>query len=213
MSIPEVTTVPDAIDGVLIEGVDYVGKTTVCGHLARLAGAARPVSVGRCYLHRTPLIEFLERAAAGSDDMIVRDHYYTAALVSDIATARPPGEYRVQDRHWLTQLGRNTFFHTGPDIVAPGYFLDAHRPFARNVLLTSSVAAKVERAAQRPPKSPRDGYLRAHPEVHQEYETFLRTLLPPAEDWLVLDTTGLPADEVARRVLDYCGLDRAAGAA
>jgi hypothetical protein len=213
MTGPEVTTVTDAIDGVLIEGVDYVGKTTVCGHLARLAGVARPVSVGRCYLHRTPLIEFLERAAADSDDMIVRDHYYTAALVSDIAMPRRLDDYRVQDRHWLTQLGRNTFFHSGPDVVPPSYFLEAHRPFARNVLLTSSAAAKADRAAQRPPKSPRDGYLRAHPQVHQEYETFLRTLLPPTEDWLELDTTGLPADEVARRVLDYCGLSHAAGAA
>lgn len=204
----------ETVDGVLIEGVDYVGKTTVSLRLAQLISKeGRRVSVGRCYLNRTPLIEFLEREAQKSNDMIVRDHYYTAALVSDLALFAHPDDYRVQDRHWLTQLGRNLFFHTaaGPVIPRP-YFLEAHRPFARNVLLTSSAEAKAERAAGRTATSPRDRYLLTHPDVHQEYEEFLRTLLPPAEDWLVLDTTAQSVDEVALQILNYCALPSPVGA-
>jgi thymidylate kinase len=199
---------------VLIEGVDYVGKTTVAGRLAELiAASGHPVSLGRCYVNRTELIDFLEREASKSDDMITRDYYYTAALVCDLALLTRPDDYRVQDRHWLTQLGRNAFFHSGDELVPARHLLEAHHPFARNVLLTSSSAAKVERAARRPAKSPRDRYLKAHPELHQDYESFLTSLLPPAEDWLILDTTSRSVDEVAEQILRYRGPDRIAGAA
>jgi thymidylate kinase len=204
----------DPINGVLIEGVDYVGKTTVALRLGELiAATGQPVSVGRCYVNRTELIEFLEGEASKSDDMITRDYYYSAALVCDLALMTLPDDYRVQDRHWLTQLGRNAFFHSGNELVPTRHLVEAHRPFARNVLLTSSSAAKVERASRRPAKSPRDRYLMAHPELHQEYELFLTGLLPPAEDWLILDTTSRSVDEVAERILAYCGPNRLAGAA
>ena len=198
----------ESLDGVLIEGVDYVGKTTVALRLAELIRQdGREVSVGRCYVDRTPLIEFLEREAQKSADMIVRDHYYTAALISDIAAAVQPSDYRVQDRHWLTQLGRNMFFHTGEQVFPARYFSEAHRPFARNVLLTSSASAKADRAASRPAKSPRDQYLLARPDLHQKYEAFLQTLVPAEEDWLILDTTELSVDEVAREIHAYCLAD------
>ncbi|GII90132.1 hypothetical protein [Sinosporangium siamense] len=195
----------DMIEGVLLEGVDYVGKTTVSHRLADLMGRnGRTIGLGQCYLQRSPLIEFLEKEAKKSDDMMVRDYFYTAALVSDLSTLVPPREYRVQDRHWLTQLGRNAFFHT-EEMVPARYLLEEHRPFTHNVLLTSSARSKRERTAGRQPGSPRDAYLAAHPEVHQEYEDFVTALLPADENWLVLDTTDCPVDEVARRILAYCG--------
>jgi thymidylate kinase len=195
------------IDGVLIEGVDYVGKTTVARKVAQLlAAVSRPVDLGRCYVQPSPLVAFLEEEATKYDDMLARDYFYSAALIADLATLTPPSTYRVQDRHWLTQVGRNAFFHSGDDRLPIRYFEEAHLPFTHNVLLTSSAAAKAERAAMRPAKSPRDRYLKANPDVHQEYEAFLLPLLPPEENWLVLDTTGLSADDVARQVLARCGL-------
>lgn len=194
------------IDGVLLEGVDYVGKTTVARKVAQLLAVSRPVDLGRCYVQPSPLVAFLEEEATKYDDMRARDYFYSAALIADLATLTPPSTYRVQDRHWLTQVGRNAFFHPGDDRLPIRYFEEAHLPFTQNVLLTSSAAVKAERAAMRPAKSPRDRYLRAHPDIHQEYEDFLLSLLPPEENWLVLDTTGMPADDVARLVLARCGL-------
>jgi thymidylate kinase len=195
------------IDGVLLEGVDYVGKTTVARKVTQLlAAVSRPVSLGRCYVQPGPLVAFLEEEATKYDDMLARDYFYSAALIADLATLTPPSTYRVQDRHWLTQVGRNAFFHAGDGKLPIRYFEEAHLPFTHNVLLTSSAAAKAERVAMRAAKSPRDRYLRANPDIHQEYEDFLLSLLPPEENWLVLDTTGMPADDVARLVLARCGM-------
>jgi hypothetical protein len=195
------------IDGVLIEGVDYIGKTSVARRVTQLLGESRGVAeLGRCYVGQSGLVTFLEAEAARFDDMLTRDRYYSAALVVDLATLTPPSTFRIQDRHWLTQVGRNAFFHRGVDIVPVGCFEQTHIPFVHNVLLTSSAPAKADRAAQRAPKSPRDRYLKANPDVHQAYEDFLLTLLPPEENWLVLDTTGKSIDEVAWQVLARCGL-------
>jgi hypothetical protein len=195
------------IDGVLIEGVDYIGKTSVARRVTELLAESRGAAeLGRCWVGQSGLVTFLEAEAARFDDMLTRDRYYSAALVVDLATLTPPSTFRVQDRHWLTQVGRNAFFHPGLEIVPAGCFERTHIPFTHNVVLTSSKAAKADRATQREPKSPRDRYLRANPDVHQAYEDFLLTLLPPEENWFVLDTTGKSIDEVAWQLVALCGL-------
>lgn len=202
----------EPIDGVLIEGVDFVGKTTVARRLTQLVNElARPASLGRCYVQPSPLTAFLENEAAKYDDMRTRDYYYSAALVADLSMLTPPDDYRVQDRHWLTQVGRNAFFYPGEQMMPGEYVFEAHRPFGHNVLLTSTAATKAQRAERRAATSPRDRFLRANPGLHQDYESFLRTLLPAEEDWLMLDTTDCSVEEVSRQILRYCGLlDQAA---
>jgi thymidylate kinase len=191
------------IDGVLIEGVDYVGKTSVATRMVELlTERGTPASLGKCYLRRTPLIEFLEEQAKRTESMLERDWYYSAAIMADLYAFEPPGTFVVQDRHWLTQVGRNRFFHPGLELIRPGLLEERHHPFRFNVLLTSSLEAKLERSRSRPPNSPRDRYLAERPTLHQDYEQSLVDLLPASERWTVLDTTRMTIDEVAGAVLE-----------
>jgi hypothetical protein len=121
-------------------------------------------------------------------------------MLLDLELFTPPDTMLIQDRHWLSQLGRNRFFHPDRELIPDGLRERRHIPFERNVLLTSSLDAKQERARERTAKSPRDRYLVEHPDAHQHYEEFLRELLPDDEDWLVLDTTGQCVDEVVDAV-------------
>jgi len=202
------------IHGVLVEGVDYIGKSSVCDHLAEVLGARDVrVRLNRCYLERNEVIRELERTAKTLDDAAARDLYYTAAISVDLLVAQetwsqdgPDAPWLVQDRHWLTQVGRNRFFayeHDGGVPIEP--LAAVHIPFSHNVLLQSDSASKQARAGTRPPKSPRDRELRANPDRHQEYDRFLTTLVPEDENWLVLDTTGLTMHETAERILEFVG--------
>jgi thymidylate kinase len=202
----------NCVEGVLVEGVDYIGKTTACGRLAELLTARGvPVRENRCYLVRDPLITFLEDRASESDDPEIRDGYYSAAISADMLAARAgihddelASRWIVQDRHWLTQIGRNRFFAREGEPLPSTALELSHVPFTHNVLLQSNVAAKRARAAARPPKSPRDRLLAENPRLHQQYDDFLRGLLPE-ENWLVLDTSGLSTEETCARILDFLG--------
>jgi thymidylate kinase len=192
------------IRGLLIEGVDFIGKTTVAEKVvAMLNSAGEDATMRKCYASGSPVVRFLDEEAARHEAMLERDLYYSAAIVLDITLLRPPEEFLVQDRHWLSQIGRNRFFHHGRDLLPDGLLEGLHIPFEFNVLLTSTLEAKVQRSAGRPSKSPRDRYLRENPAAHQEYETFLRRLLPRDERWLILDTTDQSADEVAHSILRF----------
>jgi thymidylate kinase len=195
------------IRGVLFEGVDFVGKTSVATRLAfLLAERGTHATLGKCYLKRSPIIEFLEEKAQGTESMVERDWYYSSAILADLASCTPPDTFVVQDRHWLTQIGRNLFFHAETEMIPPGLLEEKHIPFQFNILLTSSLEAKMERSQGRPAKSPRDRILAANPTLHQDYEKFLVNLLPKNESWWVLDTTDLDIEQVAQAALKHIGL-------
>ena len=118
------------VNGVLIEGVDYVGKTSVAARLLELIrGEGQSVRPGKCYLRQSPVIDYLEARAKEHWTMIDRDWYYTAAILTDLAAYEPHPEFVVQDRHWLTQLGRNLFFHPNQDLVSKNTIERLHIPF------------------------------------------------------------------------------------
>lgn len=193
-----------AISGVLIEGVDFIGKTSVASRLVEvLESKGRPATMRKCYMSGAPLVEFLDQQATMYDSMLERDSYYSAAILLDLLLFRPLDRFLVQDRHWLSQVGRNLFFHPDRQLIPNGFLETHHIPFAFNVLLTSDLEAKLARSRGRPSKSPRDRYLRKHPAAHQEYEMFLTRLLPTEEDWVVLDTTGKTVDEVVESIRAY----------
>lgn len=193
------------IRGLLIEGTDYAGKTTTSKIIhARLQESGVDSRFAQCYLSGSPIVAFLEAAAKAVDGLEARDWYYSAAILTDLQLiGRGPLEgFRVQDRHWFSQLTRNAFFHPDTVFMPKRHLESQHRPFEINVYLTSSVEAKIERARSRPPKSPRDQLLRDDPTLHQRFDEYSIGLLPENETWYVVDTTGKQPDEVADSVME-----------
>ncbi|HEY3821975.1 MAG TPA: hypothetical protein VGL81_32635 [Polyangiaceae bacterium] len=200
------------IRGLLIEGTDYAGKTTVCS-LVAAALQARGVAthVGHCYVHDATILDHFLAEAKKSTDLLQIDWYYTANILLDLGECRRrlPEAFVVQDRHWLSQVGRNEFFHASEPRLPTRTIWDLHLPFEHNFYLASDLVTKRARSALRPAKSVRDRYLRENPERHQQYDEFLRHLLPEAESWTVIDTSPLTPAEVASRIVDHVTGDTA----
>jgi thymidylate kinase len=199
------------INGVLIEGVDFVGKTSAVSRLMEMMQSeGRSVESGKCYLRRTPVIDYLEAYAKSFWTMIDRDILYTAALLADLATYKPSPEFVVQERHWLTQIGRNQFFHPNRELVSRDTIERLRIPFEHNIFLKCDLKTKLTRCRSRPPDSPRDEYLAANPDAHQDFEALNISLIPAGtESWLILDTSDLTIDEVASKIKEYIDRDRA----
>ncbi|MDJ1158078.1 hypothetical protein QNA08_07500 [Chelatococcus sp. SYSU_G07232] len=202
------------VPGIAIEGVDYIGKTTVAEAILRrltVPPGAPTVVYRKCYMSAAPLVRFLDERARLSDDLETRDWYYTAALMIDLQTLAPvPGAIHLQERHWLTQLGRNAFFHGGKEIYPSERILAARTVFDLGVMLTSDLATKQERARGRLPGSPRDSLLASDPRLHQAYEDFVVGLVPRNEPWIVVDTTNRSPEAVASIILDAYATARSA---
>lgn len=199
------------IKGLLIEGVDYSGKTSVANEVARVINdGGRKVARRNCFVNKHPIIERLVALASGSDGMEARDVIYTSALLLDLILPEPAAdsEVLIQERHVLTQIGRNLFFYDDHQ----GWHIDdmrrLRRPFDRQVYLTSNIDTKRSRTRKRPAKSPRDALLASDPVLHQRYDEAMLQLLPKNEDWLVIDTSTLEVKEIASRIVEYFQQDR-----
>ncbi|HSE18454.1 MAG TPA: hypothetical protein VLB46_15480 [Pyrinomonadaceae bacterium] len=198
------------VNGVLIEGVDFVGKTSVASRLVEIMQSdGDVVRTGKCYLRQSALIDYLQDCARLYRTMIDRDMLYTAALLADLATYTPDPMFVVQDRHWLTQVGRNRFFHSNRELVPNGTIERLRVPFQYNVFLKCDLKTKLVRGGSRLPNSPRDEYLAAHPTAHQDYEALNLSLIPESESWLIIDTSALTIDEVALQIHEYIHRDGA----
>ncbi len=192
------------IHGILVEGTDYAGKTTVCALVARLLGAAGArARVGHGYLNEGPIFEFFSAEAKRSRDLLQIDWFCSLNMLMDLADCRrqPPERFVVQDQHWLSQVGRNRFFHEDAPGLPTQRIWDEHLPFAHQFYLTSDMPTKRARCRLRPVKSARDAYLRAHPGAHQAYDESMLALLPRDEAWTVIDTSALSPYEVAARIM------------
>lgn len=194
------------IPGLLIEGVDYSGKTAVAAALAEMMQARGHAVFRRaCFMHEHPIIDGLLALAKASDRMDERDVCYTASILLDLTLPplpAPPG-YLLQERHTLSQIGRNTFFYDDDARWQVATLRDLNRRFSCQVYLTSNLAAKQARTRTRPPKSPRDALLANDAQLHQRYDDYMRTILPAGENWLVVDTSEIGIAQVARRILDH----------
>lgn len=194
------------IDGLLIEGVDYAGKTAVTDALERLMTALGWKTVRRaCFISQHPIIDALLAQAKASGAMDQRDVFYTSSLLIDLSVPPLPlpNGYLLQERHALTQIGRNTFFYDDPVRWQVETIENLRRPFTAQAYLTSDIVTKRTRTRTRPPKSPRDALLAGDPVLHQRYDDYMRDSLPKDEDWLILDTSHLNVDGVALRLWDY----------
>lgn len=197
---------PSTIPGLLIEGVDYSGKTSVAESLIEMMiGRGRTVYRRACFMNMHPVIDGLLAMAKASDRMDERDVCYTASILLDVSLppSPPTPGYLIQERHVQTQIGRNTFFYDDDDRWHVDQLRRLRRPFSSQVYLTSDLASKHTRTRTRPAKSPRDALLAGDPLLHQRYDDYMRETLPENESWLVIDTSTLGIAEVAERILDH----------
>lgn len=192
--------------GVLVEGVDYSGKTSACSVVERiLQSKGMTPTRNACFLYDHPIIRRLLALAKTSDDMVFRDTCYTASLLLDLSLTDPLclGGFRIQERHVLTQIGRNSYFYDDQE----NWQIDTMRRmrplFSHQIYLTSNIEAKNSRTRSRRPKSPRDALLAADPGLHQHYDDAMRVSLPPGENWHVIDTSDLTIDQVAQAILKH----------
>ncbi len=191
---------PSEINGVLIEGTDFSGKSTIAQIVTGyLAGSA----LRRCFLTEHPLVMFIDREARRYDDIATRDKFYTSALLMDLVLLpdHRPDAFVVQDRHWLSQVGRNLFFHRDNTDFPVEEIIANHVPFRYNFYLSSDIASKQHRASCRKANSPRDSLLAANPDIHQRFDEFHRSLFPQKERWQVLDNSNLTAEQAAREII------------
>lgn len=206
---PQPNSLTHQLSGVLIEGSDYAGKSTVARILVnRLTADGFTVDTGKCYLTQNPVVTFLDNEARRYDDLLARDKFYSAAIVCDLECARvsPPRRFRVQERHWLSQLGRNLFFHPAAQLIPEGYLEAGHMSFTTQIMLYSDIASKKRRSLSRPPESPRDRLLLGDPGLHQAYDEFIKTLLPSGEAWSIIDISEASPNDVAGRIYDQIQL-------
>jgi thymidylate kinase len=203
----------DCVDGLLIEGVDYSGKTSVTDELVRLlARRSQPTVRRACFLNEHPIIDALLSLAKASNSMEARDVCYTSSLLHDLrmpSLPRPAG-YLLQERHVLTQIGRNTFFYDDPERWQVPSMQAMRLAFTCQVYLWSNIEAKRSRTRSRPPKSPRDAMLADDPTLHQRYDDVMRGMLPKGERWLMIDTSNSTVEAVAQIVLAH--IDQTGGA-
>lgn len=194
------------IGGVLIEGVDYAGKTTLARNLVEACSdRGLLVRYAKEFLATGPRLHATLKAIATRNFGYEQDLILADATITDIRSYRSEHGLVIQDRHWFSVFGHLKFFYPSSTASQCATLLREHRTFAHNVYLTSTIEAKRARFTVCPPRSQLDAMLAANPDLHQRYDDYLKELLPTDEPWTVIDTSSLPAKTVALEVLGQIG--------
>ncbi|MEY9878243.1 cytidylate kinase [Streptacidiphilus sp. MAP12-33] len=212
------------VPGVVIEGLEYSGKTTLARHLARALAdrglAARPSHAVLC--QGVPLLAaMMTTALAVFDDgpgpaptprawrtfntvrsaqLLTDAHLYAAQ--DDARLLRP---LVVQDRYWLTQRSFNDLFTPRSGLLDDAWVSASAPAFTTQVYLTCRTATRARRAARRdsgaPPKHGLNLFLRQSPDTVAALDALTLDRVGADPAWLVLDTDTATPDDLARTVL------------
>lgn len=195
------------IRGILLEGVDYAGKSSISERVRQRISPGVAVSHGKCYHRRGALIDELERQAQEQDSLWARDCLYTACTIADLSrlVRLPDAELRatvrLQERAWYSQLARNEFFHPGTFTHENEVIAMLGVRYSVQIYLYSDRASKEYRIGGRVPKSPRDRLLAEDPDLHQAFDEASRANVPEPSRWQVIDISRRTIEEVADEVL------------
>lgn len=203
----------NSIYGVLIEGVDYSGKTSVAKCLCnRLLSEGINARYQHGYLFRScPINKFLTTQSIKADQSTIKDWFNTTSVLIDllmfpVMQKELLTSFIIQDRQWLTALSRQKFYHKEIEFLTPNLIETSHIPFNHNVYLTCSIKEKRKRVKKRPASSLRDQFLIKNIELHQEFDEFIvSNLIPEDERWLVIDTSGLTIRSVVDQIRKFVG--------
>ncbi|MGW1728823.1 hypothetical protein ACWCQK_38910 [Streptomyces sp. NPDC002306] len=209
------------VPGVLIEGHEYSGKSTLARHVThalRRRGAS--VRAGHATLTPDPLVRLLLDDALAV--FATAPHHgfrhpptwrrfnsrRSAQLVldTDLFHRQPPDPRTllVQDRYWLAQHAFNTYFTPGQDYLSQAWTASRAATFTVQVYLTCDAATRRRRAAARDgdgAKHPLGAFLRRHLDDVAALETFTTALVKDRPDWLVLHSDRFSPQEMTDAVL------------
>jgi hypothetical protein len=208
--------------GVLLEGLNFAGKSTTAARLTTLLRArGTEVHSRHCYVCDTDGTQALQLRAKSSvggstgrpfpdPDLLRPFNVMKSAQMlidSELATdsgyaAGAAGPALVQDRHWFTQYCNNQYFNPGEGYLSDAWVAACAPRFTVQAYLTCSPAERERRAGRR------DGdahglncYLRANPEGIAALDAFCVERIADDPSWLVLTTDELSQDEIAALLL------------
>lgn len=207
------------IDGLLVEGLNYSGKTTLARAVERELGArGARVRSGHCYLFDEPIVAALqklsfngivaENANGFPDPRLLKpfNALRSAQIIADSQFARDrqwPG-LLVQDRQWFSQLCNNEFFTPGEGFLSAEWIERNAPRFTVQLYLTCSPQVRLERVGKRPAVESHalNTYLRANVESFPRFEETCLELVDRYGGFEVVNSDDLDIDAFARKVAD-----------
>lgn len=197
------------VNGILIEGVDYAGKTSVAKKLLQeIRKKGKETRYNKDYLLKdNPLVKlFIKKGDAISPPNILQDIYYITAKLIEKEYYRQERVFIIQDRYLFSTLNHISFFYLNKNKdILKLYEVGLH--FKKNIYLTCSLESKKERCHHDPPKDPFDRFLFSNINLFQEYDEFCLSNVPKDESWIIINTDNLSIDEIAKKVLCFIGKD------
>ncbi|MBT2896390.1 AAA family ATPase [Streptomyces sp. McG3] len=222
------------VHGVLLEGINYSGKSTVARLLGeKLAMRGHVPRQRHCYAVESSISQELQRQAFESvqnwedrafpdADLMRAFNIRKSAQIlvdsgliaeSDAGADADAESVIVQDRHWFTQYCSNEFFNPGEGLLSKPW-LRQHAPrFTVQVYLTCSQEERLRRASQRtgPEKHNLNSYQRAHLTELASYDAFCKSLIRNDPAWQIIQTDSVGADVVADTILAVFNAATASG--
>lgn len=208
------------INGVLVEGLNYSGKTTLARMVAReLTSRGLKVQSGHCYLCSEPIVESLQdlsfngledKEANGFPDaemMRPFNAFRSAQIIVDSQFAAQkewPVGFLVQDRQWFSQLCNNEFFTPGESFLSAEWIAHHAPQFTVQVYLTCTPRVRLERLRKRPTAESHalNTYLRANVDSFPRFEETCLELVDRYGGFEVVNTDDLDVTDLARSLVD-----------
>lgn len=174
------------IPGLLIEGEDYSGKSTVAKLLLpKLQEKLGKIIVyNHYYLSSDDVISCLiEQARSGVSGITKRKLFAAAAMIDYDLFEIQPNTFYLQDRNWLSHINGNQFLNH--DIILKKRFA-----FEYNIFLT------VDLQEQKRRMNPNTPIKNSHYTIKE-----IKQLIPSTENWHFINTTQKIPLEVANKIL------------
>lgn len=209
------------VQGVLLEGGCFSGKSSVAKALAQLL-AARGLQpqLGHCYvcddkenarLHAMALMSFGDQLPAtfrDPDYFLEFNRYRSLNVMHDASLLRhrvwPPQVVQIQDRHWFSQYCQNDYFTPGIDSLPLSWRNDSAPRFDLHVFLSISDSALRSRAqlTERVGEHGVHRHFRRFAAELADFESHCRNLWPNDPAWILLDMDPLSPDAAAATICD-----------
>ncbi|TFV52065.1 hypothetical protein [Blastococcus sp. TF02A-35] len=209
------------IPGVLLEGLNYAGKTSAAHGLAAEC-ARRNVAhrMSRCFVTPSIHTEALHQAAFASLSPDIPDRFpdpdfvyafnalRSAEMISDAAETRrlgiPEGYIHIQDRNWLTQFCHNEFFTPRENFLSRGWREHGATRFAVQVFLTCGPVERARRAQARSGGETHqlNRYFRANLDAFPAMEALALGEVGQDPDWEIIETDELSTEQIVQHVLE-----------
>jgi thymidylate kinase len=215
------------INGILLEGGEYSGKTSVATELEKiLSKKGMKVKRGHAVLHRFPVIMMLNKEAFRSlpkhiplsfpDKNFFKrfNGFRTAQLMVDLTLAHDSKVSRdevflIQDRHWYSQKFMNQFFTPGL-LEAETQWMEDHKiEFKYKIYLTCSHKVRLQRSKKFPKYdafATLDKYFLFHVQKVDIFDKFCMDSIQKEGGWIIIDTSDKKPLEIAQAILDQIHL-------